>query len=235
MQLWGCLAAGLLTPFILVQPRYASFCLLAIIGLTLSLPAIRNTPKLLLALAAGAWSLSAVQQQQQAWHNHAMPHKAQVVGEVVSLPIVRGRSVEFLFRLESNAPSNEQVRVRWYQPEITPREGERWLLPLNFRPARSRVNFSGNGGEPGFFARRVVALASVAKGHSQRLGGSDKFSPLKLRGSKSDWLADVLDGHPSLGTIATLGLADRRYLSAFRVCISAWQAPWAGSWAGSHW
>ncbi|NNE04488.1 MAG: DNA internalization-related competence protein ComEC/Rec2 [Xanthomonadales bacterium] len=207
------LIAGLLLPFFVVMLPPFSVTIILLASL-LTLPALRTSPGLVILLTACAWSTWHIEDQRSNWKSFESPQTRTVQGRVASLPVNRGEYLEFQLVADDRDARLNGVRflVRWYRnwPEV--RAGQTWLLQLRLKPARSRVNFSGNGREPWFFAARIAALGHVDSSPSLRVAEPGQFDLLSQRERLSMAIGKVLDGHSAYPVIATLAVADRRYL-----------------------
>ena len=207
------LVAGLLLPFgIHSAPR--SLVLAGVVLCIVLLPVLGKKPGLLILLAGCAWTAWHIDHQSRSWGHFGEPRSIKVEGHIASLPAVRDDYAEFQFVVEAAAPADIGARflVRWYRdwPEL--RAGQRWSLDLNLKPARSRVNFAGQGREPWFFTNRISVIASVNEGHFLEQGSDGSVGMLARRERLSRDIAAILDAHPAYPVIATLAVADRRFL-----------------------
>ena len=207
------LIAGLLLPYIvyLLPPPGAIVLLLS--GLCV-IPIFRHRLGLLILLTASTWTSWHIERQRDAWQQFDSPRSQQVQGRIASLPVTRDGYLEFRLRVHDPASdlNSLYILVRWYRSWPDVRAGQAWNLQLRLKPARSRVNFSGQGREPWFFANRIAAVGNVGEGPNRLLGNPGRFDLLAFRERQSLGVSRVLESHPSLATISTLAVADRRHL-----------------------
>lgn len=207
------LTAGLLLPYILYLLPPLGAIVLLLSGLC-AVPIFRHRFGLLILLTASAWTSWHIERQRDAWQRFDNSGSQQVQGRIASLPVTRDGYLEFRLRVHDPASdlNSLYILVRWYRSWPDVLAGQTWNLQLRLKPARSRVNFSGQGREPWFFASRIAALGNVEEGPNRLLGNSGHFDLLAFRERQSLEISRVLENHPSLATISTLAIADRRHL-----------------------
>jgi len=141
---------------------------------------------------------------------------ATLEGVVTGLPRHYEDAVEFRFRpdhIDNRAWPHGLVRARWYRQPPDIRPGDRWQLQVRLAPPAGRVNFTGGDVERAWFAQRVTALASVRDG--QVLPRVENgFHLHRFRDRLRRALSAELAGHPGLGLVLALSVADRGQLDA---------------------
>lgn len=227
MKALACLAAGLLAPLTLPgPPPRGCALLLASIAMLLALTGGTRRYRLpLLALVGCAWSLLAFEQQL----GHRVTEEFSAVasgpraglervleGRIVGLPERREERLSFRLHVTSRAqgkPSplaGRTLLVRWHLPAgPDPITGERWRLSLRIQPPRGRVNFQGPDLEAWYFASGIDGVATVTSTGGVRLAAAEGWSLHGTRGQLAARLRETLAGHPGLGLVLALAIADR--------------------------
>jgi competence protein ComEC len=196
---------------------------LAALAIAFMLALQPDTRRLALVALAVAWSAWVLQSRLDNRVSQAFEHPA-VSGQVTSLPVTRGASTEFHFRLhhperfELQAPAT--LLVRWHQPGVAVHSGQHLQLPLRVRPPRGRLNFQGSDIEAWLFAQNLAGTASVRSGPAELLETAAQqglASPVprinRLRERLRTELSTTLQGHPGLGLVLALAIADRSQLA----------------------
>lgn len=121
--------------------------------------------RLLLALLAGLVGGSmALQSQSGKWQVPAEQWGGPAVsGSVVSIPRLRGESLEFQFQPDggSGIPAGGRILVRWYRPPAEVRAGARWQLHLRTRSVAAPRNPGAVDMERYWRTQRLAAIGTV--------------------------------------------------------------------------
>lgn len=214
------LGFGLLLPHGLAGPPPAWAWPACLVAAAIFAPAARRHPAVRVAAATllgMAWSLAAIDRALDGRIDSVHP-SVSVIGVVTGLPTHRGDMLEFRLRPRfvdgSPWPGRGTVLVRWYRDARTVRPGETWRFALRLKPPRGRVNFAGGDSERWYFAEGITALGTVS-GQGERLGFRARDAPVShIRYLVRQRLDGVLSGHPGLGLVLALAIADRSRLDA---------------------
>lgn len=93
-------------------------------------------------------------------------------GQVADLPRGREHGVSLVLeRLQIDgytAPMPRRIRLNWFQPQQTPRAGERWQFEARLRQPRGRLNSAGFDFEAWQFVQRIDANGYIVSSSSNR-------------------------------------------------------------------
>ncbi|MCK8516480.1 DNA internalization-related competence protein ComEC/Rec2 [Methylonatrum kenyense] len=128
--------------------------------------------RLSMAVLAGLFAgILVLQPQVAAWQIPASQWGGSAVsGSVVSIPRLRGESLEFQFRPDRTAVTPERARilVRWYRPSVDVPAGSRWQLDLRTRSTAAPRNPGGVDMERYWRSQRLAAIGSVQTNSDNR-------------------------------------------------------------------
>jgi competence protein ComEC len=143
-----------------------------------------------------------------------------VEGRVVSLPDNAESSTRFLFAVEQSwLPDGEEigfngiVKLSWRSQEMRPLGGERWRLKVRLRQPRGFRNPGGFDYERWLFQHDVAARGYVRDSSDNRRVFGRGLTPLVLRQSLRQQIADHAPASPARAVLNALLIGDRSGLS----------------------
>lgn len=169
-----------------------------------------------------AFSLGAGLYLAQAWSvidSRLAPHYAGdsiVTGiEVLGFPVVRDDAVRFLARPLGRPSLPPRVWLRWQEPPVAVRGGDRWELVVRLRRPRTAGNPGAFDTERWYFGRRVGAVGNVVPHARNRLTGAGFGSPLlRLRQRLAARIEAAVGSGESAAVLAAITVGTRHGLSA---------------------
>ncbi len=139
-----------------------------------------------------------------------------VEGRIGELPRHSARSVRFLLLVDhASTGMPRRILVTWFSPELPPRAGEYWRLPLRLQPPAAARNPTADGLdlERWYSAHRIQALAQVHDhGAALRLEPGRGLQAVRERVSAR--LQHLISDERAAGMAAALLVGDRRLLTS---------------------
>lgn len=173
----------------------------------LAVPARIRWPALC-ALLGAVWALWHVQSTLDArWPAARHGEDVSLQGRIVGLPETRGPDRRFRFRPEAGAAVRGDIRVSWYRSEVEVAAGDCLDVTLRMRTPRGSVSPGAFDYERWLLAERLVATAYVRD--AAFCTGAPPPPWTRLRQGLDTRLGAWLAGHPGLGLVRALTLANR--------------------------
>ena len=176
----------------------------------------RQTRWLAVGFLALWWTFWHFDQQLSDQLNPALDRETvQVSGTVTRLPETYPEFTRFRFSPDPDQSVGAlptRLLAYWYQGRSEVRTGQRWLLELQLKVPRGRVNFHGADREKWLFSERIGALATVRSG--RLIAASNPWPIVADREHIKDAIAASVNDSRSRGVIQALAIADRSGLAS---------------------
>ncbi|MBP9729264.1 MAG: DNA internalization-related competence protein ComEC/Rec2 [Gammaproteobacteria bacterium] len=157
----------------------------------------------------------------QGWiPNEIVGTPIEVIGLVDSLPVQKGKSLQFQFKIQSVQPMSQWpkpglVKLRWWDPPQKVGAGEQWRFVVKLKRPHGYANPGSMNLEKYFFEHQWVAEGSIlAKKPFEKLGDHVWNYPLdRIRAWVRDQVAHALEGRPFVGVMMALSMGDQSFIS----------------------
>ncbi len=143
-----------------------------------------------------------------------------VVGMVHSLPLQKGKSLQFQFKIQSVKPRSLWptpgiVKLRWWDPPVGVGVGEQWRFVVKLKRPHGYANPGSMDLEKYFFENQLVAEGSiVSKKPFEKLSDSYWDYPLdRIRAWVQAQVRHALEGRPFMGVMMALSMGDQSGIS----------------------
>ena len=135
-------------------------------------------------------------------------------GIVADLPRRETRRLVLTVRIESPDGLPTHARIAWYEPDATPRPGERWRFRAKLQRPRGVVN-TGSASREGWLLRQRIGATGYASGPAgaERLTtGADRV--LELRGRSAGRIEQAVGNADAAAVLTAIALGFRGGLDA---------------------
>jgi len=143
-----------------------------------------------------------------------------VVGMVHSLPLQKGKSLQFQFKIQSVQPQSQWpapgiVKLRWWDPRAVVGVGEQWRFVVKLKRPHGYANPGSMDLEKYFFEHQLVAEGSiVSKRLFEKLSDNPWDYPFgRIRAWIRNQVKHALEGRPFMGVMMALSMGDQSGIS----------------------
>ena len=147
-----------------------------------------------------------------------------VTGVIDSIPQIQGKSLKFMFDVESidmidddgeGVAFTARVLLRWRSPEISLHVGERWQLTVRLKRPHGYRNAGSFDYEAWLFRRGIRAKGYVvSKYPAKQLAPASGYWLQTQRQSLDRFISTIIPDHPMRGVIKGLSLGMRSDISS---------------------
>jgi len=130
---------------------------------------------------------------------------------VADFPRRRGSALTFVAETVGCAPLPRQVRLSWYNPEVTPEIGETWLFQVRLRRPRGFANPAGFDYEAWLFRQRVGATGYVVTG--KRTDGEAPGWSTRARRHAARRILALLPDDDATAVVLAIGIGARHRIT----------------------
>ena len=156
----------------------------------------------------------------QSWiPNEIVGRPITVVGMVHSLPLQKGKSLQFQFKIQGVQPASlwpkpALVKLRWWDPPVTVGVGEQWRFMVKLKRPHGYANPGSMDLEKYFFEHQWVAEGSIVSQTSfEKLSDNHGDYPLdRIRAWIRDQVVHALEGRPFVGVMMALSMGDQSFI-----------------------